>query len=90
MIGVLETAAVITMAGLISAWAAWAYPALKGRNKVTRKTMVFTQDQCTYSLIPTSVDHGKGKQTQTNNGFINEEEKKGGNMDITSNQKKEN
>lgn len=53
---VVEIIGVIGFAGLISAWAVWIYPAIRGEKKVTPQTMIFTQGQCAMGLLPSDKD----------------------------------
>ena len=58
---IVEIASIIGFAGLISAWAVWAYPTLKGGEGVPKKAMVFTQGECSYGLLANERDEKRIK-----------------------------
>jgi len=53
---VVEIIGIVGFAGLISAWAVWIYPALRGEKNVSPKTWIFAQGECSYGLLPCDKD----------------------------------
>ena len=58
----LEIIGIVGFAGLISAWAVWIYPALRGEREISPKTYIYTQGQCSLGLLANDRDTNRIKE----------------------------